>query len=127
MPDVSLLSEQQDILMGDLSRAWEAAKADNMQNPDSLLLAAQCARDALMQGGTWPETIWLENIFMIGANCCASAVLNLGRYEDHKEIMSDLYGEVIRLKWIKGGPSGHFDAGEAEGLSRAVGMWQTYK
>lgn len=127
MADQSLLNARQDKLMFDMTFAWEAVKADRGTDPDTLLVAAQCARDALLQGGTWPEDHWLEYIFMVGANTCATAVLNLNRYEEYKDIMADLYGEVIRLKWIRGGPNGYFDSREAEGLSRAVGQWQLYR
>lgn len=127
MADQSLLDKTQDKLMLDMTMAWEKVKADGATDPDLMLIAAERARDALLQGGSWPESHWLEYIFMVGANCCATAVLNYNRYFDFEDIMKELYGEVIRLKWIKGGPAGYFDQNEAEGLSRAVGMWQLYR
>jgi hypothetical protein len=127
MADQSLLNETQDKLLFDMTLAWEAVKADRGTDPDKMLVAAQCARNALLQGGTWPEPHWLEYIFMVGANSCATAVLNYNRYYDFEEIMKDLYNEIIRLKWIRGGPAGYFDQNEAEGLSRAVGLWQLYQ
>lgn len=127
MADQSLLNEKQDKLMFDMTVAWEAVKRDEATNPETLLAAANGAREALLSGGTWPENHWLEYIFMVGANCCATAVLNMNRYHEFKDIMGDLYSEVIRLKWIRGGPAGYFDQREAEGLSRAVGQWQLYR
>jgi hypothetical protein len=127
MADQSLLSNDQDKLMFDMTLAWEAVKADQATNPDTLFEAARSAWDALLKGGTWPEEHWLEYIFMVGANSCATAVLNMNRYLEYKDIMNDLYSEVIRLKWIRGGPAGYFDRQEAEGLSRAVGQWQLYQ
>lgn len=127
MPDQSLLSAKQDELQLKLTVAWNAAQADGLQDPATLLRAAQSAHTALLEGGTWPDPFWLENIFMIGANTCACGVLNLGMYEEFKGIMDDLYGEVIRLKWIRGGPGGFFDEDEAAGLSRAVGQWQQHR
>lgn len=127
MADQSMLNERQDKLMFDMTLAWEAVKRDEATDPETLLAAAECAREALLEGGTWPDDHWLEYIFMVGANCCATAVLNMGRCHDFKDIMGDLYSEVIRLKWIKGGPAEYFDQREAEGLSRAVGQWQAYR
>ena len=63
---------------------------------------------------------------MVGVNTCASSVLDFGMHDEFKDIMSDPYGEVIRLTWIRGGPSGFVDENEATGLSRAVGQWQAH-
>lgn len=116
------LSEEQNRLMAALTDAWEEAKADRL-GATTCLVAAEKARDALQKGGTWPDTFWVENILMIGANCCAKAVLNDGLYLPYKEIMETLYGEVLERRWIKGGPTLFFDEREATGLSRAVGQW----
>ena len=127
MPDQSLLNPLQDELQREMTIAWESARAAELGDPVTLLQGARCAHAGLMQGGTWPDSFWLENIFMVGANCCACGVLNLGMYDEMKQLMEDLYGEVIRLKWTRGGPSGFFDENEAAGLSRAVGQWQVHR
>jgi hypothetical protein len=127
MADQSFLSERQDELMCAATEAWQQAKEEGLGNTDSLLVAARRALEGIQNGGAWPETIWVESLLSIGANCCATAVLNHGQYELFRDVMGPLYQEVLDRRWLKGGPSGHFDEREAMGLSKAVGQWQLYR
>lgn len=124
MADQSLLSEKQDQLMADLTDLWDVARAARLP-PDLSLAAVKKACQALQEGGAWPDSFWMENILMIGANCGASAVLNHGRYDEFEPYIKVLHQEVLDRRWLAGGPTGHFEQREAEGLSRAVGVWQT--
>jgi hypothetical protein len=120
MPDQSLLSPLQNDLMETMTIAWDSAKESRLQDETSCLRAAEGSLDALVRGGHWPDTYWIEYILVVGANTCGSAVLNRNQSSEYGHIVIPLFEEMRRRGWLEGGPTGYFDAREADGLSRAA-------
>lgn len=124
--DTSQFTPTQHELMGNLSDRWSEVRATGAQDVDALVACAEAAWRALLDGGAWPGDVWVEEILMIGANACASAVLNHGQYLRLKDACGGLHQEVLDRRWLHGGPSGRLEQSEVEGLGRAVGQWQVY-
>ncbi len=126
MPDQSQLNPQQDMLMQEMAVPWEAVKASRGENMQATRQAAEGARDALLNGGEWPDSQWVEFILLVGAATCSDAIFNKGLYIEYYEIVDILFAEMTKRGWEKGGPTDYFDDYNAQALTRAANEWKTH-
>jgi len=106
--------------MNALATAW--ANAQSERTDDATIALLDSAYAALIDGGEWPEAIWMEEILQKSA--IASYHLTQGGRipptPDASAKMSRLYQEVIDRRWVQGGPQQHFSSTHNRDLGQAI-------
>lgn len=116
--DYDSLSAGQHEVMQAASEAWDGVQQTGGEDPRPLVACAEAAVRGLNAGIS--HELWVENLMMMGGNSAVMLWLKHRNAAEAGRFLPTFSDNILKRRWLQGGPNGTFEAHEARNIMLAL-------